>query len=323
MTEPDTNALVKLTPEKLAVLSDDLKAAFCLLPESDQVFFANTFSPAILPGVLGKKAELMKRNQANAEQYKNLMAKISGSVPAATASSAGTENIMLGVATALGIGAVTAAAVTDNTAFYDGVMPSQLVPALRTEFQNQKTSFAAAGDDLTGMTGTISLTHDGQLIPAMTIHLTRIDDGSEVKVNDLTSSGLLETIKSGGGKLMDIAGKGLNILNRKKNGSLSIDEAFSTAKEALNTGTSLAEDANNLNLKDRAWKVIRPLAESLEAQARAEKDAELARRMALEKAWENYNACPTCGVAFGQADTTCRVCGSARPTVPVNPNPRG
>jgi hypothetical protein len=321
MTEPNTTALSKLSPEKLAALSDELKAAFCLLSEADQQFFAGTFSAASLPGVLSKKADLMKSNQVHAEQYKLLMEKISASVPAATAASAGGENVMLGMASALGIGAVAVAAVTDNTAFYDGVTPSALIPALRAEFQNQATSFGVAGDDAS-LTATIAIQHDGQQIPAMTINLTRLNDGAEIKVNDLAASGLLETIKSGGEKLIGFAGRGLNLLNRKRNGNLSVEDAIAAANETLDTGAGLAEAANNLNLKQRAWKVIRPVAESLEAQARAEKDAALARRMALEKLWDNYRACPTCGVAFSADENTCRVCGTARPAMPLNADPR-
>ena len=101
-----------------------------------------------------------------------------------------------------------------------------------------------------------------------------------------------------------------------------MDEVVSTASSALTAGTSLAEDANNLNLKARAWKVIRPLAESIEAQARAEKEAARARQDALENAWNHYYACPTCAVEFGPEDTVCRVCATGRPEQPGNPDPR-
>jgi hypothetical protein len=321
MTEPNTAALSKLSPEKLAALSDELKAAFCLLSEADQQFFANTFSAANLPGVLSKKADLMKRNQVNAEQYQHLLEKIASSTPAPVAGGAGAENVMLGMASALGIGAVAAVAVTDNTAFYEGVSPSSLIPALRAEFQNPATSFGVAGDDAS-LTATVSIQHDGAQIPAMTINLTRVKDGTEIKVNDLAASGVLETIKSGGEKLIGFAGRGLNLLNRKRNGSLSVQDAIAAANETLDAGAGLAEAANNLNLKQRAWKVIRPVAESLEAQARAEKEAALEHRMALEKLWDNYNACPTCGVAFSSDEITCRVCATARPAMPLNADPR-
>jgi hypothetical protein len=322
MTTPNTNALSKLSPEKLAVLSDELKASFCLLSEADQDFFANNFSPASLPGVISKKAELMKQNLAHAEQYKNLMAKIASDAPASNTASVGADNILTGMAAVLGIGAVSAVAVTDNTAFYEGLTPSELVTPLRNEFENQNTSFSTSGDDNTSIPATISLNGAGQYTPALTINMTRINDGAEIKVNDLTSTGVLETLKSGGEKIIDMAGKGLSLLNRQKQGNLSVEEAFSTAKQTLDTGTSLAEDASNLNLKARAWKVIRPLAESIESQARAEKAAALERQMVLEKAWDQYTACPTCGVAFSAEDTTCRVCGSARPQMPLNPDPR-
>ena len=322
MTAPNTDALSKLSPEKLAVLSDELKAAFCLLSESDQTFFANTFSPASLPGVLSKKAELMKRNKVNDEQYKKLMDKITSEVPASTKTNEGIDNALTGVATALGIGVVAAVAVTDNTASYEGLNPSDLIAPLRAEFQNQQTSFITNGDDHTSITATVSINSSGRQIPAMTINLTKIDSGTEIKVNDLTSTGMLETLKSGGEKIIDMAGRGLNLLNLRKNGNLSVEEAFSTARDTLDTGTSLAEEAGNFKLKDRAWKVIRPVAESIEAKARAEKQAAIERQMALEKTWDAYNSCPTCGVAFSGEDTTCRVCGTARPQMPVTPDPR-
>jgi len=43
-------------------------------------------------------------------------------------------------------------------------------------------------------------------------------------------------------------------------------------------------------------------------------------RLELEKAWDDYYNCPQCGVSFD--GSTCRVCGTARPEKPMQPDPR-
>ena len=60
----DENALSKLSPEQAAALSDELKAVYSMLGPADQAFFAKTFTPADLPTVLARKAEILKRSEA-------------------------------------------------------------------------------------------------------------------------------------------------------------------------------------------------------------------------------------------------------------------
>ena len=91
---------------------------------------------------------------------------------------------------------------------------------------------------------------------------------------------------------------------------------------ALAQGASLADVAGNLKLKDRAWKVIKQTAEAIEANYQSEAAKIQQEISALEKAWDNYNNCPTCGVAFAPNDTECRVCGAGRPEKPTSPDPR-
>jgi hypothetical protein len=81
----DNNVLsLKLSAEKLAALTDEQKAIFCMLDEKDQEFFSLNFGPKDLPAVLMKKGEIVKRNQANREKLETIkasMAEAAESVP--------------------------------------------------------------------------------------------------------------------------------------------------------------------------------------------------------------------------------------------------
>ena len=143
-----------------------------------------------------------------------------------------------------------------------------------------------------------------------------------MKISDLSSHGTLETIKSGGKKLLGIAADGLRIVSRGKFGGVSPDDLIQTASHTLSEGTELAEVAGNLKLKDRAWKTIKQAAEAIEGAYLEQLDQERQMRYALEKAWDNFYNCPTCGVPFQPDDKVCRVCASARTEPPVKPDPR-
>jgi len=314
----ETSALSQLSEEQLAVLNDELKAVYCSLTEADQKFFANTFKPKDLPTILSKKAEIMKRNQADQERVERLKTSLAQAA-AASPTSETTNDILTAAAGTLGIGAAAVMVATDNTAFYQGVNPSDLVSPLRTEFQSDTTALTSTGSP-NALTVTVLMISGSQRVPAMTINLTAKDDGTEVKVNDLSAQGVLEAIKSGGEKLLDIAGKGIHLLTHKS--STSPEEILSSASQTLDSGADLAEVMHNLKLKDRAWKVIKQTAESIEENYRDQKEKELQARLALEKAWDNYYNCPTCGVSFDVEETLCHVCGTGRPDKPMKADPR-
>lgn len=316
MTTED--AFAKLSSEKAAALNDEQKAIFLSLSPADQDFFASAFKPGDLPGALTRKGEIMQRNQPERERMTRNLAALREGAAARPPEADAAEDALTGVAMgALGIGAAVAVA-TDNTARYRGVRPEELVAPLRAEFGSGSTTVDISGRP-DALVATVSLLDGGGTVPAMTINLTSVDEGVEVKVNDLTTRGLLESVKKGGMKLLDAAGKGIDLL---RGGARSPLDMVDKAGRALTSGTNLFETASNLNLKQRAWKTIKQAAEAIEKNYLSELDEERQERFALEKAWDNHNNCPNCGVSFGPEEAACRVCATARPERPSRSDPR-
>lgn len=314
------SALSQLSEEQLAALSDELKAAFCLLAESDQRFFAESFSLKDLPIALGRKAEIMKRNRSDRERLQQLLMELDQSA-AGIESASKSEDVLTAAAGVLGLGSAAALAATDNTAFYQGVQPMDLIEPLRTEFQSDDTLFSAVGRP-EAQAATVYFLSGSERIPALTIQLTALNNGVEVKVNDLNAQGVMKTLQTGGAKLLDLASKGFRLLRHSQMGDLTPEEVLTSASQSLNSGADLVEAANNLRLKERAWKVIRQTAEAIENQYRDRAEKERQARYELEEAWDHYNNCPGCGVSFTPEETQCHVCGTARPDQPATPDPR-
>lgn len=312
----DENALSKLATEQIAALDDEQKAVFCMLDAADQKFFSETFTPKDLPGVLTRKAEIIKRNDVDRERMAKFMEALAKSDAEHPANS-NSDDILGAIAGVAGIGAAAALVATDSKANWRGVKPNDLVAPLRTEFNSDKTQVSLSGNP-NALTVAVMLISSGRYIPALTINLSAVDEGTEVKVSELTSHGALETLKEGGKRVLDIAEDGLRLVT----GRTSPFDILNTANHTLSEGADLAEIAGNLKLKDRAWKVIKQTAESIEANYNSEQEIARQARFALEKAWDNYANCPTCGVSFEPADTVCRVCGTARPHQPVKADPR-
>lgn len=313
---PD-DPLSKLSPEQLNALDRDLSVFFTQLSPADQDFFAVNFNPRDLPQALERKRELLHR--AAARRARAARIKAEANAKAAEAAAQSDNDLLAAAAATLGIGAGIAAgaAISNNTGFYRGVRPADLVEPLRAEFNSAKTVAVATGP-AEALSVTIFLLGQFDRVAAMTINLTAKDDGTEVKVNDLSTRGVLAVVRAGGAKLLNVAGQGLRLLS----GRLSPGEAISAAGQTLASSTDLAEAVANLQLKERAWKVIRQAAESIEAAYQDRLKQEREARALLEAAWDRYYNCPTCGVAFGAEDDTCRVCGSARPEKPLTPDPR-
>ncbi len=307
-------ALDKLSSEQRAALSEELAAVYCTLAPGDQDFFARSFSPKDLPTALTRKAEILKRDAAYSARLKATRDQLAAAGEASPTPVG--EDVVTAAAAALGIGAGAVIAATDNTAFYNGVQPSELIPTLATEFNNSRTSLTTSGSP-DAMTATVNLrTSGGVPVPAMTILLTRLNEGCEVKINELSQQSILEMLKSGAQRLIDLAEDGLNLL-RGRGG-----DVLGSASDAVNNTAGLAEVVGNLKLKERAWKVIKPAAEAIEKNFQAEKEQQRQAQAALESAWDRYYNCPTCAVPFGPEDIACRVCLTARPEAPVTPDPR-
>jgi hypothetical protein len=316
------NSLEKLSVEQIQVLSEEQKAIFFTMDERDQDFFAQTFKPGDLPKALDRKGEILKRNQADRvrlEKIKGALAQVSAD---RAASQEGTEDVLTAIAGAVGIGAAAAAVASDNTGFWQGVKPADLVAPLRTEFTNDRTRVSVDGNTDALTVNVLLITDNYQSVPALTVHLSAVKNGTQVKVSDLTSHGMLQTIKDGGKKLLDLASDGLELLSKRNRSVVGPGDVISKAGDVLDEGSELAKVAGNLKLNERAWKVIKQSAETVEASYLSEKQRQLEARTALESAWDRYNNCPTCLVSFDVGDTLCRVCGTARPPAPQQPDPR-
>jgi hypothetical protein len=317
----DADPLSKLSAEQLAAINDEQKAIFCSLTEADQNFFAQSFTPNDLPGVLDRKGEINKRNQDGRERMEAFQKQMVEGPAATSTANQKVGDVLTAVAGVVGLGAAAAVVASDNSASWRGVKPSDLVAPLRTEFNTEKSQVNVDGNP-NALAVTVMLKTGSGLIPALTVNLTAVNDGTEVKMSDLTSQGKLETLKEGGQKLLDMAGSAINVFARSKMGGVSPEEILSTANQTLSKGASLAEVAGNLKLKDRAWKVIKQTAESVETNYLSEAVKVRQELYTLEKTWDNYKSCATCGVAFGSDDKECRVCGSSRPEKPQAPDPR-
>jgi hypothetical protein len=313
----DDSPLSQLTLEQQAALSDELKAVYTLLAPTDQTFFAKSFNPTDLPTALARKGEILKRSQAQRERLAQRQAEFAQNAAAQPPVDDKAEGVLGAVAGVLGVGAAAAVVASDNTAHYRGVRPQDLVEPLRAEFGGGKTLIQFSGQ-ASALLGTVSLAGSSGPVSALILNLSAVDNGLEVKVNDLTTRGVLETVKEGGRKLLDAAGDVVDLITRGQRGQVSPADLIG----ALEQGAGLAETAAALKLKDRAWKVIRQTAESVEAVYLSRLEQERAARTLLENAWDNHYNCPTCGVAFGAEEKQCRVCSTARPEAPQKPDPR-
>jgi hypothetical protein len=328
MENTNLTDLSKLSSEKQAVLNDEQKAIFCLLSAADQEFFASSISVKDLPTILSRKGEIMKRNAGQEQHMKELVASFADEAapppPGEADGSLGFGEIATAVAGAVGIGAAVAVANADGTARWKGVAPSDLIASLRQEFEDSgRTSirFDGSTDNRTATVLLVTSDHS-ESIPALTIQMTAIQEGIEVKVGDLTSHGVTETIKEGGKTLLGLAKNGLNLVSSTRRGILGGGDMLNALDGILSEGSNAAEISGNLKLKDRAWKTIKTTADLLEKAWREKKELERQVQFAQEKSWDNYTNCPNCSVPFGAEDTQCRVCGTARPPQPTFPDPR-
>jgi hypothetical protein len=195
----------------MAAIDDDQKATFCTMHPNDQVFFAKTFKPKDLPVALNRKKAIMLKNREAFERWEAIMARFSGKLEAPEGSNTlKMGDVGLALAGVVGVGALVAVA-SDGTATWQGIEPRDVVPALQTEFADkERTDFEVTGSP-EAMEGTVMLISGRQYVPALTINMTRIEAGTQVKVSNLTSAGLLETVKQGGMTLLRMAQRGLSI----------------------------------------------------------------------------------------------------------------
>lgn len=312
-----------LSAEQLAGLNDQQKAIFQILSSSDQAFFASTFTPKDLPGALDRKDEIMRRDQEQREQLTELQekfAKINTDLSLSQSSSLDLGDLAASAAAALGLGVAAGAVATEGSASYHGVTPRPIARALESNFGNTQTTDAEVEGEENNLLATIYLKSPDNYVPALTVSLVQAADSLEVKVSDLTSESLLEAAKEGGKKLLNLVGKGLQFWLRRK--QASVGEAVDVAQSALNTVFDAAQTAKDLKLQDRVWQVIKETAEVREKAYMVEEERARQERQDLIDAWNDYNNCPQCGVAYPQDTIQCKVCGRARNNPPSQPDPR-
>ena len=308
--------LNKLSPEHLAQLDDPQKAAFISMDEKDQDFFASSFKPAEISAVITRKMEIMQRNEATRARIAQVQAAMTQAVSQVPSTPAidGAEGLLGAVG--LGAGVAAGALISNDTGHWRGVKASDLVSALRSEFSNPtQTSLTVSGAPDAQIT-TVLVNSSKGFIPALTVNMTTVDDGIEVKMSDLSSASLTETLAEGGKKLINIAADGLKMMG--KTGFHTPGEVIGAASHALDQSSDLGELAGQLKIKERAWKAMQASADSIEKNYLSELEKQRDEQYKNEQALHNYQYCAYCGKTFGDDELACTGCGQARPQKPAN-----
>lgn len=313
----ENDALNKLSAAHLEQLNDQQKAAFVMMDEKDQDFFASNFKPGEIATVINRKIEILQRNkakQARMEQIQASMAKAAAEVPSSPA-----MDDLSGVLGAVGLGAgvLAGAAISNDTAHWRGVKQDDLINALRAEFANHSETSVTTSGTPNALTTSILLATDKGPVPAVTIQMTTVDDGTEVKVSDLSAESLGDTLTKGGKKIINLAADGLKLLGKKSFlGGVSADEVLGTASHALDESSGLGELAGRLKIKERAWKAMKAAADSIEKNYLTELEKKRQEQHKTEAELRYYATCEFCGKTFGEDDIVCTGCGQARPPKP-------
>ena len=316
-----------LSAEQLAALNDAQKAVYQLLDDEDRRFFAETFTPADLPGALERKGEIMLRSQAQRKRLAALEERLTWAAASnegqlAEGGGINLGEIAAGAAAALGIGTAAHAVATDGSAAWKGVPPRLVANALERTFDNSETTDAEVEGPEENLTATIYLRPpDGsRYVPAITVLLSKSGENLEVKVSDLTSETWLETARQGGQRLLELAQKGLWLWLRRRN--IFSMEGMDLAQSALDSAFDATQAVKDLNLNERVWQAIKEIADEREKIYKDEKERERQIYQDLIQAWDDYQHCPRCGEAFGAVETVCHICGRGRNAQPAQADPR-
>lgn len=312
-----------LSSEQLAALSDTQKEIFLSLDVQDRQFFAKNFSPAGLGQALERKWETIQsrlRTSAFDQRVKENFALQAGTDTQSSSLSVGEVAAgAAGIVGAVGIGALAKKIAVDGKAAWRGVSPRDLVDALIKTFARQEKTdirFDPPGDE-GNLHATVLLRSPGGMVPALNIDLTHLTDATEVHISKVSSQSILETVKDQGQKILDLVQDGLSL--GKKGGAGNL---LDLAGQMMDKGFDVVQAVKDLNLEDRAWEAIQRVADPLQAQYDERMAVVKERRLKLEMAWDDFNTCPKCRVPFGAEDSECRVCGTARPAEPEQPDPR-
>jgi hypothetical protein len=316
--------LSPLSSEQIDSLSQAQKDIFLALDEKDRQFFAKNFSAENLGKALERKWEtIQSRSRITAFDDRLKESLLAKSQSATTQQGLTTGDLAMGaagLAGVVGVGVLASQIAPLGKASWRGVKPDDLVSPLAKTFAHQeKTDLQFEPPNSEGVLhGAVYLRTPEGLIPGLTIALTPLAESTEVHISKVSSEGVLEAVKDGGQKLLDLIQDGFRLSkNRQDMGNL-----FEMAGRVLHNGVDIAKTVKDLNLEDKAWETIQHAAEPIQKIYDEEMAAEKARLLKLEIAWDDYYNCPKCRVAFSSGDLGCRVCGTARPDRPSEADPR-
>lgn len=317
------SAYSPLSAEQLSALTETQKAVFLQLDGADRQFFAGNFSPASLGKALDRKAEAMQSRQrvtAHDQKIKeNLLAGASAPVAKPSLSAGEIAAGAAGVAGLVGVGVLARQIAPDGQADWRGVTPRDLVDPLVKAFARQEqTDIRFDPPNAEGVLhATVLLRSKKDLTPALDISLTPLQNAVRVQIGKLTSESVIQTVKEGSEKLLDLVKDGLKATRKG-----DMEDLLDVAGKVIDRGADLTQSAKDLDLEDRAWEVIKAAADPLQTIYDEKMAAENALRLKLETSWDDYYACPRCRVEFGAQDQECRVCGATRPPMPEQADPR-
>jgi hypothetical protein len=313
-----------LSAEQLAALNDVQKDIFLKLDPADRQFFAGNFSPASLGKALERKWETVKSRAtlaAHDQRLRDSLQARGGEAAAKPGLSAGDVAAgAAGVAGLVGIGVLARQIAPQGKAAWRGVTPRDLVDPLVREFARQeKTDIRFQQPDAAGsLHGEVLLRTPGGMSPALNVTLTPLAEATQVEIGKVSSESVLETVKESGQKLFDLVQDGLRLGKRQA----GAEDLLDLAGKVMDGGAGMARTVKDLDVEDRAWEVVRRAADPLQTVYDEKMKGERDRRLALEMAWDDYLTCPKCRVAFAEGDGECRVCATARPPEPEQPDPR-
>ena len=224
-----------------------------------------------------------------------------------------------GIAGAVGVGLLASKIAPEGKADWRGVEPHDLVNPLVETFARQEHTdirFSPTGEEGVRQAIVLLRTPEG-LVPGLTIILTPLQNGTEVQISKLTSEGMMQTLKEGGLKLLDLLSDGL-----RRRRSANPADWVDMAGRVIDSGVDIAQMAKDLDLEDKAWEAIKNTADPIQAIYDEQMAIEQGIRLKLEASWNDYYLCPKCSVEFGADDSECRVCGAERPPMPKRPDPR-
>jgi hypothetical protein len=318
--EPDFLSI--LTPEHLSALTEEQKSIFSQLDEKDRLFFSTHFSPESLGKALQRKWQTMQSNARLAafdQRVKENIA-VKGTHSTNTAGiSAGEAAIgVAGVAGAIGIGVLARKIAPQGKATWRGVKPIDFLDPLTLQFARQRNTdirFDAPNKDGVIHANILLRTSNG-LVPALDIVMAPLQEKTRVEISKLSSASVLGAVKDSSGKLVSLLADG--VIRRRRGPGGLID----MAGKVIDKGGDILQTVNDLDLEDRAWETIQRAADPIQKRFDEQVARKRERQMQLELLWDDYYACPKCRVEFSADDTDCRVCSSARPPQPEQPDPR-